>query len=734
MKKIFLIITAFAFIGAQGQVQNSSLQKGLIADIALSEWHVQPGAAQTSGTVTSGSTYILALFVAGDDFTNIGAVNVSGSIFKATGTTPTTWTNSSIVRPYNSTVTELISRTAGTNTDVTVVTGKNGQGSDRYNSYNGTSSYTNIDNAVAGLTGTTTGSILWKGSILDFTTNYKRLWAFGDANADENIQLTVDATDYKLYASCVVAATVKWVFTTDNTFSASTIYSIIMVHNGTTPLLYVNGVLQALTFSDETDKTAWFSQATGIDNGRLGCINYNSGGNTNFLNCRIYDVKLWNRALSIGEVQAYSNATTTAGSFVTGLRYRILTVGTTTFTDIGASANTVGVEFTATGVGSGTGTATPLSTSLTFADKGAANTAVYTSNFSAGVDGWVGTRGTIDGNIDGIGGVDDVLRYYTDAENSSHFFSINSIITAYKAYRVTLDYYLPSGQTAVDAIKITVRGSGNLYNLDGTIYSPLHATYDSWTTVTIEVYSTDAGIGIRQFDGGIGSFIGANNVGDDLTYIKNVVITPIGNTLNLDASGIRPTTWVDLSRSTPITGTHTSVTPVIPPSSELQAMDFNGTTSKILALPDADWDGTGAKTIAAWVYLRGWGEGTTALSSLLYYDLGTAIAFASASARIRVSRDNLSTNIFSNNSSIQLNTNHHIVVTSTAAGVTNIYIDGVIAATANQAAGTPIDGGDLYIGNNSTGEYTFDGMISPIRIYDRVLTATEVLDLYNKTK
>lgn len=48
----------------------------------------------------------------------------------------------------------------------------------------------------------------------------------------------------------------------------------------------------------------------------------------------------------------------TAGSFVTGTVYRILTVGTTDFTAIGASANTVGVVFTATGAGSGTGTAT----------------------------------------------------------------------------------------------------------------------------------------------------------------------------------------------------------------------------------------------------------------------------------------------------------------------------------------------------------------------------------------
>ena len=48
----------------------------------------------------------------------------------------------------------------------------------------------------------------------------------------------------------------------------------------------------------------------------------------------------------------------TAGSFATGTVYRILSLGTTDFTLIGASANTVGVVFTATGAGTGTGTAT----------------------------------------------------------------------------------------------------------------------------------------------------------------------------------------------------------------------------------------------------------------------------------------------------------------------------------------------------------------------------------------
>ena len=50
-------------------------------------------------------------------------------------------------------------------------------------------------------------------------------------------------------------------------------------------------------------------------------------------------------------------AETTAGSFVPTRVYKIVSVGTTDFTAIGASANTVGTVFTATGAGSGTGTA-----------------------------------------------------------------------------------------------------------------------------------------------------------------------------------------------------------------------------------------------------------------------------------------------------------------------------------------------------------------------------------------
>ena len=56
--------------------------------------------SQTSGTLIVGKRYRIASYVAGDNFTNVGAAsNATGVEFVATATTPTTWTNaSSLVR------------------------------------------------------------------------------------------------------------------------------------------------------------------------------------------------------------------------------------------------------------------------------------------------------------------------------------------------------------------------------------------------------------------------------------------------------------------------------------------------------------------------------------------------------------------------------------------------------------------------------------------------------------
>ena len=77
---------------------------------------------------------------------------------------------------------------------------------------------------------------------------------------------------------------------------------------------------------------------------------------------------LWNAMFSNSDYSATAPVAVNSGSFVVGTKYTITALSdglggsTTSFTSLGASANTVGVVFTATGVGSGTGTATPVPT------------------------------------------------------------------------------------------------------------------------------------------------------------------------------------------------------------------------------------------------------------------------------------------------------------------------------------------------------------------------------------
>lgn len=88
-----------------------------------------------------------------------------------------------------------------------------------------------------------------------------------------------------------------------------------------------------------------------------------------------------------GFVKHIDDATTagtiTAGSFVIGTEYKILSIGTTDFTLIGASANTVGLNFTATGVGVGTGTALDIEVSPIDGNTSGTTTAAGITNANA---------------------------------------------------------------------------------------------------------------------------------------------------------------------------------------------------------------------------------------------------------------------------------------------------------------------------------------------------------------
>jgi hypothetical protein len=158
------------------------------------------------------------------------------------------------------------------------------------------------------------------------------------------------------------------------------------------------------------------------------------------------------------------------------------------------------------------------------------------------------------------------------------------------------------------------------------------------------------------------------------------------------------------------------------------ALNFNGSAG--LVSINKDIIGSGATTISAWVYLNGYGQGgygyILANGPAQFYTVGwdKKLAFTG----------NYNSNVLiSASNSIQLNQWVHVTITRDNLGTANVYINGTLNGTANQSSGTPQAGGSSAIGNAPSGSQTFNGLIDEVRIYNRALSASEVLELYNYT-
>lgn len=126
--------------------------------------------------------------------------------------------------------------------------------------------------------------------------------------------------------------------------------------------LYRNGVSIGTAADTETSTLALVKLGAATDNSQAfnGVLKLVGIVNRAHSAAEALSVYQSNALLPVDLYGSGVNTTITSGAFVVGRKYRILVVGTTDFTLIGASANTIGVEFTATGVGIGTGTATAI--------------------------------------------------------------------------------------------------------------------------------------------------------------------------------------------------------------------------------------------------------------------------------------------------------------------------------------------------------------------------------------
>ena len=174
--------------------------------------------------------------------------------------------------------------------------------------------------------------------------------------------------------------------------------------------------------------------------------------------------------------------------------------------------------------------------------------------------------------------------------------------------------------------------------------------------------------------------------------------------------------------------TNTAVTTVR--DGDIYAQLYDGADSKL----DTGSDLTGTKdvTLAAWVKVYSYGEGSNGMifnNGKLYLS-----AFLTGNRFINTSDGAVTFGVAADDSII-LNVWQLICITRTSSGATNFYVDGVLSGSANQDSGTPAAGTtNIIIGNNNGQTETFDGLINAVRIYDGLLSAQEISQIYTSEK
>lgn len=109
------------------------------------------------------------------------------------------------------------------------------------------------------------------------------------------------------------------------------------------------------------------------------------------------------------------------------------------------------------------------------------------------------------------------------------------------------------------------------------------------------------------------------------------------------------------------------------------------------------------------------------------------VALDATTNRISVTSDG-STKVYSANNSIVLGKWACVAITRKSDGKVSIYINGILSGSSDQASGTPSAGSNIIIGNNTGQTATWDGKIDYTKLFQGLLSAEELSQVYTSTK
>lgn len=175
--------------------------------------------------------------------------------------------------------------------------------------FDGVDEFVNIDATLISLATTTKGTLsAWIKPAISIPAGFETILSFGDTDAASRINM-FQTTSGTLSIILTNTGVNQWRIQTDNqVFTADVWLYITLVQDGIAPVIYINAVEVDQTIDIVTNTTQWFNNILGLDNGRIGNRNYNSGGEELYFNGNIDETSFWNTNLSSGEiVEIYNN-------------------------------------------------------------------------------------------------------------------------------------------------------------------------------------------------------------------------------------------------------------------------------------------------------------------------------------------------------------------------------------------------------------------------------------------
>jgi len=164
-----------------------------------------------------------------------------------------------------------------------------------------------------------------------------------------------------------------------------------------------------------------------------------------------------------------------------------------------------------------------------------------------------------------------------------------------------------------------------------------------------------------------------------------------------------------------------------------QALNFDGVDDRVNT--GSDFVGTNPMSISLWMNARSLGEGSVGRLVTNQNTTGFYFRILVTNSTLAFSSNGGNNNAVAGANAVVLDQWRHVSVTRDASGVANIYVNGVLSGTANQNSGTPNSGStNVIIGNHNAGVATFDGTIDDVRVYNRVLSASEISQMYQSTQ